>query len=138
MLPYLSRESPGFWHFSRKIMHKIWWKKIFPDLLLKNHNWAYLWIDSLKFYTVCVSCMPNCGLSKDIKKLSCRPPAFASYKAFFKKSKIGVELFSQSHFLHDFLHDACYNLLTNGISLPENLPLLRGTYFARYWAICVL
>ena len=33
-------------------------KKLFPESFLKNQNWVYLWIDSLKFYTVCFYCMP--------------------------------------------------------------------------------
>ena len=28
-------------------------KKLVPDPYLKNQNWEYLWINSLKFYTVC-------------------------------------------------------------------------------------
>ena len=28
-------------------------------------KWAYLWINSLKFYTVCLYCMPSLGSSKD-------------------------------------------------------------------------
>ena len=30
--------------------------------LLKNQNWAYLWINILKFFTVCFYFMPNWGL----------------------------------------------------------------------------
>ena len=33
-------------------------EKLFPESFLKNQNWVYLWIDSLKFYTVCFYCMP--------------------------------------------------------------------------------
>ena len=29
----------------------MWWK-LFPDLFLKNENLAYLWINSLKLYTI--------------------------------------------------------------------------------------
>ena len=32
-------------------------EKLFPDLFLKNQNRAYLWINGLKFYTVCFYCM---------------------------------------------------------------------------------
>ena len=42
-------------------------EKLFPDPFLKNQNWAYLWINSLKFYTVCFYCMPSWGLSKYIE-----------------------------------------------------------------------
>ena len=33
----------------------------------KNQNWVYLWINSLKFYTVCFYYMPSWGLSKYIE-----------------------------------------------------------------------
>ena len=35
------------------------------NLFLKNQNSAYVRINSLKFYTVCVFCMPSSGLSED-------------------------------------------------------------------------
>ena len=41
-----------------------WVEKLFPDLFLKNQTWAYLWINSLKFYTTCFYCMPSWWLSK--------------------------------------------------------------------------
>ena len=41
-------------------------EKLFQDPFLKNQNWACLWINSLKFYTICFYCMPSWGLSKDI------------------------------------------------------------------------
>ena len=42
-------------------------EKPFPDLFLKNWNWAYFWIISLKFYTVCFYCMPSWVLLKYIE-----------------------------------------------------------------------
>ena len=33
-------------------------EKLFTDPFLKNQNWVYLWINNLKFYTVCFYCMP--------------------------------------------------------------------------------
>ena len=38
-----------------------------PNPFLKNQNWAYHWINSLKFYTVCFHCMPSWGLSEYTK-----------------------------------------------------------------------
>ena len=64
-------------------------EKLFPDLFLKNQNWAYSWINSLKFYIVYFCCM----LSWEIWKLSCGPLAFISKKAFLKNKK---------YFLHYF------------------------------------
>ena len=62
-------------------------EKLFPDLFIKNQNWAYLWINVPKFYIFCFYCLPSWGLSKLIVKLSCRPLAFASYKALLKSKK---------------------------------------------------
>ena len=79
-------------------------KKLFPDLFLKNQNWAYLWIDCIKFYTECFYRMASWGLSKqtiETLKLSYRPLTFTSYKAFLK-IKTGLELVSLPHLLHDF------------------------------------
>ena len=28
-------------------------EKLFPDPFLKNQTWAYLWINSLRFYEIC-------------------------------------------------------------------------------------
>ena len=28
-------------------------EKLVPEQFVKNENWAYLWINSLKFYAVC-------------------------------------------------------------------------------------
>ena len=42
-------------------------EKIFPNPFLKKRNWAHLWINSLKFYTVCCYYMLSWGLSKHIK-----------------------------------------------------------------------
>ena len=38
-----------------------------PRTFSKNQNWAYSWIDVLKFYTACFYCMPSWGLSKYIE-----------------------------------------------------------------------
>ena len=38
-----------------------------PDPFLKNQNWAYLWISSLKFLQLAFYCMPSWGLSKYIE-----------------------------------------------------------------------
>ena len=76
-------------------------KKLFPDPFLKNRNWGYLWINSLKFYTVCFDCMPSWGSSKYIgTKL--QTSCFYSYKTFLKiKKRSGTSL--SGSFSHDFL-----------------------------------
>ena len=42
-------------------------EELVPDAFLKNQNWAYIWINSLKFYIVCFYFMPSSGLSKYIE-----------------------------------------------------------------------
>ena len=39
-------------------------KKLFPEFYLKKRNWAYLWIGSAKFQTVCFCRILIWGLSK--------------------------------------------------------------------------
>ena len=38
-----------------------------PGPFSKKSKWAYLWINCLKFYTVCFYCMPSWGLGKGIE-----------------------------------------------------------------------
>ena len=61
-------------------------EKLFPGLFLKNQNWAYLWINILKFHIFCFNCLPSWGLSKVIE-LSYKPFAFTSYKVFLKNKE---------------------------------------------------
>ena len=42
-------------------------EKLFPDPFLKNQNWVYLWINILKFYTVCFYFMPTWRLLKYVE-----------------------------------------------------------------------
>ena len=54
-------------------------EKLFPDHSLKNQNWAYQWINSLKIYTVSLCCMASWALSKYIEvSLCCMSLAFIS------------------------------------------------------------
>ena len=101
-------------------------EKLFPNSYLKNLNGGYLWINNLTFYTVSFYFMLSCGLSKYILKLSCRPLAFTSCKAFFKKQKRGLELVSLPHCLHVFLRKIF--ILLYSITWPNFivwLPFLR-------------
>ena len=57
-----------------------------PINFSKKSNWAYLLINSLKFYTNCLYCMLSWGLSKYIEsKLQTLP--FTSNKTFLKNEK---------------------------------------------------
>ena len=42
-------------------------EKLVTNPFVKNENWAYILIISLKFYTVCFYCMASCVLSKYIE-----------------------------------------------------------------------
>ena len=67
-------------------------EKLSPDPLLKNENWAYLLINYLKFYTVCFYHMPSWGY-QNMLRLSSKPLAITSYKAFLKnKKRSGIRL----------------------------------------------
>ena len=67
---------------------------------IKNQNWAYPWINSLKFLTVFfVVCQAEDY--RKILKLSCRQLAFTSLKAFLK-TRIGLELVSLHPLLDEF------------------------------------
>ena len=61
--------------------------KLFPDFFLKNQNWTYLWINSLKFHTVFFFFVCSVEVYQIILKRSCRPLAFTSYKACLKNKK---------------------------------------------------
>ena len=63
---------------------------------------------------------------RNMLKLGCRPFAFTSYKAFFKKTKRSLELVALLHFLHDFWRKIF--LLIYSITWPNLivwLPLLH-------------
>ena len=103
---------------------------LFPDPFLKNWNWAYLWINILKFHTACLYGMSSWGLSEHIET-SCRPLAFTSYEAFLKNKRYGTSL--PISFSAWFLKkNICYILLLGQISLSCCL------YFVRYCAVCVM
>ena len=53
--------------------------KLFPGSLPKNQYWAYLWINSLKFYAVSFYCMLSWRLSKYTKS--------KLMQSFFRKQK---------------------------------------------------
>ena len=76
-------------------------EKLLPDPFLKNWNWTYLWINSLKIYRVCFYCMPSWGLLKYIKT-KLQTTCLYLILGFFKKTKSGLELVSLPYFLHIF------------------------------------
>ena len=91
--------------------------KTIPRPLSKNQNWAYLWIKSVKFYTVCFNCMSGWGLSKCIES-KLRSTCFYHIQIIFKKIKRGLELVSQFWFSAWFLRIffSCYITWPNFIA----------------------
>ena len=71
-----------------------------PRPFSENQNWAYLCINSLRFYTVCFHCMPSYGLLKHIE------------------SKLQTTCFLP-HFRHIFQekYSSCYTPLIDQVSL---------------------
>ena len=65
----------------------------FPDPFIKSQNWAYLWINSVKFYTVCCHCIANWRLSKYIET---GDHLLLPQIKLFWKIKIDLELVSLS------------------------------------------
>ena len=76
-------------------------EKLVPDPFLKNWNRTYLWINSLKFYTVFLSYAKLRGLSKYVQT-KLQTTCFYLILSFFKKTKRGLELVFLSYFLHEF------------------------------------
>ena len=74
-------------------------EKLVPDPFLKNEDWAYLCINSLKFYTVSFHCIASWGLSKYIEN-KLQSACFHLILSFFKKYR-GLELVTLPHFLHN-------------------------------------
>ena len=74
-------------------------EKFVPGTYIKNQNWAYLRINSLKCYKLCICCMSKSRFTITLK-LTC---SFAfTFLKLFKKTKTGLELVSLPHFLHGF------------------------------------
>ena len=85
-------------------------EKIAPGPFLKNGNWVYLWINSLKFYTVILYYMSKSRTTKICKVLT---SLVLPHINLFKKTKIGLELVSLPHFLHGFWKKISRYILLN-------------------------
>ena len=68
----------------------MWWGN-YSHTLLKKLKLAYLWINRLKFNTVCLYFMSSCGLSKYIET-KLQTNCFYLIKAFFLKKRPGTSL----------------------------------------------
>ena len=100
-------------------------EKLVPDPFLEKWNWAYLWINGLKFYTVCFYCIPRWGLSKYIET-KLQTTWFYLILGFLKiKMRSGTSL-PLIQFLHNFWRKIF--LFLSAINFPSFivwLPLLR-------------
>ena len=76
-------------------------KNLDSDPFLKNRNWAYLWINILKFYTVCFFYIASRGSSKYIET-KLQTTCLRVISSSFSKNKKGLELVSLPHFTHNF------------------------------------
>ena len=100
-------------------------EKLFSDAFLKNQNWAYLWINSLNFPQL-VFILYQVEGYQNILKLSCRPLAFTSYRAFLMLPCLIFGMIFEEKYFSDYI------LLTDQISMSGYL------HFMRYWTICEL
>ena len=110
-------------------------EKLVADPFLKNWNGAFLWINSLRFYTVCFYCMPSWGLLKYIET-KLQTILFYLILSFLKKIKKGLGLVSLPHFPHNFWRKIF--LLLYSINWPSFivwLPLLLEILLNRCIAI---
>ena len=64
-------------------------EELFLDDILKNWNWAYLCVNSLKYYRICSYCMPSWGLSKYIET-KLKTICFYLIESFLKNKKRSV------------------------------------------------
>ena len=99
-------------------------EKLVSDSFLKNENWAYRWINSIKFYIVCFYCMVSWGLSTYIE-IKLQSTCFHLILSFLK-IKRGLELVTLPHFQHNFQRKT-FLLLFSIINWPNFivcLPLL--------------
>ena len=111
MLPNISRSKGNQtmkfgqlieYNMKNVFLGKSYSEKLFLDHFLKNQNWGYLWINSLKFWTIfLVSQVVVFYLEvedyRNILKLSCRPFGFTLEKVLKKKKK--KEVWDQSLYL---------------------------------------
>ena len=108
-------------------------EKLVPGIFLKNQNWAYSWINNLKFCTVCfIACQGQ--RYRNIFKQSCRLLAFTSYKDLFliKQKEFWIYFPCLNFFMiFEEKYFSCYVLLIDQVSSSGCL------YFVRYWVVCI-
>ena len=91
-------------------------EKLFLDVFPKYQNRAYIWINSLKFYTVCFYWMKSWWLSKYIESIQQETWFYIIKTSLVLKETIVLLLYF--------------------INWPNSIAWLL--YFLRYWTICLL
>ena len=104
-----------------------------PHLFLRNQNWAYLWINSLKFHTLCFYCMSKSRTTKTNWKQGVNHLLWLHTKLFYK-TKRGLKLVFLLHFLHNFSRNIF--LMIYSITWPNFTVWL--SHFLGYLEICLL
>ena len=101
ILPNISRSKDNqIMKFGQLVEYKNAEDKLFSDPFLESQTSAYLWINSLKFFTVFLNFIPSWGLSKYIET-KLQTTCFHLILNY-SRNKRGLELVSLSRFLHDF------------------------------------
>ena len=103
----------------------------------KNENWAYLWINSVTFYTVCFYCMPSWGLSKYIKTKH-QTACFYLIQSFFFFFFFKKKRRSGTSFPVSFLHYFWRKIFILLSFITDQISFCCCLFFMRYWVICVL
>ena len=99
-------------------------EKLVPDPFTNSQNWAYLSINSLKYYNVCFYLCPSRSLPKYIKIKVLTTCFYFNIKLFWK-TKRGLNLVCLSNFLYDFWRKRILALYSiNWPKLIAWLPLL--------------
>ena len=100
-----------------------------PRPFSKNQNWAYLWINILKFFFLLFGKLRT--FESDWNYAA--DHLLLLHIKLFQKVKRGLDLVFFPHFLHDFWRKyfCCY------ILLPGQISMFVWLYFVIYSAICV-
>ena len=98
-------------------------RNLAPDPFTKNQNWAYPWINSLKFYAICFYFMPKW---RSTQVLKCRPLVLTLSPCLIFGKIFGEKYFSRYILLTDpiSLHDCqSQEMLVNKCSVIICLPV---------------
>ena len=106
---------------------------LFQDPFLKSQNRPYVWVNNVKFYTVCFQCIESWRLSKYIET-NLETAYFYFRYSFSKKTKRFLKLVYLPHFLDDiwrkmFIWLYCINWLNLFLLMPVLREILWNMCF---------